>query len=180
MSGDGGHPAPAITLPRVAAILADLDAVRARAYAERDAGLLATTYAAPGLVSADTGELDRSVPAGCGLLGVTTRYTGLRLIPPDGNNPPGAGKTAATATGRAAPTVTGTSTATEPGASTGESTGYPDATTVTVEVSVSMPSATLRCGGAVSARTVPSGSVRLRVAMRLDDGGGRIISRRRI
>jgi hypothetical protein len=64
--------------PDWSAALSGLDAVRARAFATRDAGLLRRVYVPGPLLAADTALLARIVPAGCTLAGARTRYTGLR------------------------------------------------------------------------------------------------------
>jgi hypothetical protein len=56
------------------AALERLDAVRARAFAARDAAALRTVYASPELVRTDVALLDRLVPRGCGLHGVRTSF----------------------------------------------------------------------------------------------------------
>ncbi|HEV7204296.1 MAG TPA: protein kinase [Jatrophihabitans sp.] len=77
-------PTPVASPPGLAA-LAALDAVRARAFAERDPRLLGSVYAPGALLAADTALLVRLVPAGCRLLGVRTEYTGGRSrTRPDG------------------------------------------------------------------------------------------------
>ena len=58
--------------------LAQLDGVRARAYATRDVTLLRSVYASPVLLAADTAQLRRIVPAGCGLSRATTGFTDVR------------------------------------------------------------------------------------------------------
>lgn len=51
-----------------------LDALRERAYAERDPALLARVYLSSELVERDSALLRRLVPPGCGLVGVRTDY----------------------------------------------------------------------------------------------------------
>lgn len=59
--------------------LSRLDALRAKAFATRDVGLLKRVYLPGPLLTADTALLLRLVPLGCGLVGATTRYTGARV-----------------------------------------------------------------------------------------------------
>jgi hypothetical protein len=61
------------------AALAKLDARRARAFATRDLRLLHRVYVAGPLLRADTAELTRLVPSGCGLVGAHTRFSSLRV-----------------------------------------------------------------------------------------------------
>jgi hypothetical protein len=61
-----------------AAALAELDAVRARAFATRDARLFGRVYLPGPLLDADAALLDRIVPAGCGLVGAHTHYDHVR------------------------------------------------------------------------------------------------------
>lgn len=58
----------------VATVLARLDAVRQRAYAERKPGLLSSVYAPGPLLQRDRTQLTSLVPVGCGLDGVRTNY----------------------------------------------------------------------------------------------------------
>lgn len=58
--------------------LAALDAERAKAFALRDARLLRQVYVPGPLLAADSNLLLRIVPAGCGLAGARTTYSGLR------------------------------------------------------------------------------------------------------
>jgi hypothetical protein len=62
-----------------ASALAGLDARRARAFATRDVRLLHRIYLPGPLLRADTAQLTRLVPAGCGLVGAHTRYTSVRV-----------------------------------------------------------------------------------------------------
>jgi len=66
-----GEPTDAAYWTRV---LAQLDAVRAQAYAARRPELLARVYTPGALLSADTAQLRRLVPQGCGLTGALTGY----------------------------------------------------------------------------------------------------------
>lgn len=61
--------------------LAALDAVRATAFALRDAGLLRQVYVPGPLLAADSTLLSRIVPAGCGLAGAHTTYSAPRAAP---------------------------------------------------------------------------------------------------
>ncbi|MFN2561863.1 MAG: serine/threonine-protein kinase [Jatrophihabitans sp.] len=72
---------PASAAAAWATRLAALDAIRARAFAQRDAGLLKQVYAPGPLLAADSALLSRIVPAGCGLAGARTTYSGLRAVP---------------------------------------------------------------------------------------------------
>ena len=49
---------------------------------DRCPDLLAAVYSSPTLLATDARQLYRSVPAGCGLLGVRTSYRELRLSSP--------------------------------------------------------------------------------------------------
>jgi hypothetical protein len=60
-------------------LLAHLDALRSAAYARRDPALLAEVYASPVLLRRDRDQLERIVPAGCGLRGVRTSFAALRV-----------------------------------------------------------------------------------------------------
>jgi hypothetical protein len=62
-----------------AAALDALDRIRADAFRSRDVGLLEKVYVAGALRSADTAMVERIVPRGCGLVGVRTRYAGVRV-----------------------------------------------------------------------------------------------------
>jgi hypothetical protein len=66
------HPAP-----RVPAVLAGLDGIRAAAFARRDPSLLAGVYASSALLARDRALLTSIVPRGCGLRGVHTRFSHL-------------------------------------------------------------------------------------------------------
>ncbi|MEO8888736.1 MAG: protein kinase, partial [Jatrophihabitantaceae bacterium] len=63
-----------VTAAVAAGLLAALDATRARAFAQRDASLLALVYSAGPLRGRDTATLTSIVPVGCGLVGVRTDY----------------------------------------------------------------------------------------------------------
>jgi hypothetical protein len=76
----GAGPARALAGSRLdaaqaAQVLRSLDALRARAYAERDPSLLAQVYTAGPLLTQDSAQLRSIVPSGCGLDGATTSYT---------------------------------------------------------------------------------------------------------
>jgi hypothetical protein len=64
-----------------AARIAALDALRARAFAERDARLLGQVYVRGPLLAADTALLSRTVPQGCRLTGARTTYSAVRATP---------------------------------------------------------------------------------------------------
>lgn len=67
------------TAADAARVLAQLATVREEAYAERRPELLAGVYSSAALLAADTQQLYRSVPAGCGLTGVRADYRQLSL-----------------------------------------------------------------------------------------------------
>jgi serine/threonine protein kinase len=62
-----------------AAILQAIDKVRAEAFAQRRADLLRRVYASPDLLAQDVERLQAAVPAGCGLIGLTTTYTAISV-----------------------------------------------------------------------------------------------------
>jgi len=62
-----------------AQVLATLDVVRAQAFARRQPSLLAQVYRPGPLRDQDVATLTRLVPRGCGLYGVRTDYTGVRI-----------------------------------------------------------------------------------------------------
>ncbi|MEO9139171.1 MAG: serine/threonine-protein kinase [Jatrophihabitans sp.] len=62
------------------AVLRGLDALRADAFATRDAALLRQVYVPGPLLEADIATLRRTVPPGCTLLGVVTRFDRLKVI----------------------------------------------------------------------------------------------------
>lgn len=62
------------------AALTRLDALRERAFARRDPALLRAVYSAESLRRADSALLARIVPAGCGLIGVRTRYRDVHVV----------------------------------------------------------------------------------------------------
>jgi eukaryotic-like serine/threonine-protein kinase len=79
--GRAEHRSPAAVAPVAvrpvdwASTLAGLDAMRAKAFATRNAVLLQAVYLPGGLLAADAALLARLVPVGCGLSGVRTRYS---------------------------------------------------------------------------------------------------------
>ena len=75
------HTVTPVPLDASAAVrtLAALDAVRAQAFALRQPDLLARVYRAGPLRAADAATLARLVPRGCGLYGVRTDYTEVRI-----------------------------------------------------------------------------------------------------
>jgi eukaryotic-like serine/threonine-protein kinase len=80
-SGSGSS-APSITDTGTAAtVLADLDEVRERAFAERAPQLLAQVYVSAELLAEDTATLNAVVQVGCTLTGVRTAYSNIRLVP---------------------------------------------------------------------------------------------------
>ena len=62
---------------KAAAVLRSLDDLRERAFAARDASLLARVYRAGTLLAQDVALLERIVPEGCGLVGVRTVYSSV-------------------------------------------------------------------------------------------------------
>ncbi len=64
---------------RAAAALQDLDRIRERAFARREASLLTRVYVDGPLLVKDTTLLQRLVPAGCGLVGVHTSYSAVQV-----------------------------------------------------------------------------------------------------
>jgi len=62
-----------------AAVLTGLDAVRARAYATRQPGLLTAVYVEGPLLRRDVAQLQSAVPTGCGLTGAATSYRVLTV-----------------------------------------------------------------------------------------------------
>lgn len=60
-------------------VLARLDIARARAYAQRDPGLLTQVYVPGPLRTQDGAQLQSIVPAGCGLFGASTVYSHVRV-----------------------------------------------------------------------------------------------------
>lgn len=61
------------------AALARADAVRSRAYATADPGLLAQVYSSARLLDQDRAQLTAQVPPGCSLIGVSTQYSGVQV-----------------------------------------------------------------------------------------------------
>jgi hypothetical protein len=57
-----------------------LDALRARAFAERRPALLGRVYGQGPLLAEDTASLTRLVPSGCELHGARTRYTRPHIV----------------------------------------------------------------------------------------------------
>jgi hypothetical protein len=78
-SGVPDVPAVEVDAAGAATILAGLDQLRARAYAQRSPDLLAQVYAADPLLRQDRARLVGSVPVGCVLDGVQTRYQQVRV-----------------------------------------------------------------------------------------------------
>jgi hypothetical protein len=60
-------------------LLASLDAARAAAFAAREPARLSGVYASPALLARDRALLLAIVPPGCGLVGVRTTYSDLRV-----------------------------------------------------------------------------------------------------
>jgi hypothetical protein len=58
-----------------------LDAVRGQAYAQRRPALLRQVYRSPRLLRSDAAVLIRTVPAGCGLVGVRSRFAAAAVHP---------------------------------------------------------------------------------------------------
>jgi hypothetical protein len=69
--------APSTSIDPAVALEA-LDQIRAQAYAERRADLLAQVYDSSTLLAEDTAQLTRSVPVGCVLSGLRTSYADLQ------------------------------------------------------------------------------------------------------
>jgi hypothetical protein len=67
------------TAREAAAVLDALDSIRADAFRRRDVALLGEVYVAGPLRMADTAMVQRTVSRGCGLVGVRTTYTGIRI-----------------------------------------------------------------------------------------------------
>jgi hypothetical protein len=67
------------------AVLRRLDSLRAAAYATRRAELLAAVYDSPTLLERDRAQLLQRVPAGCTLIGLTTRFSDVRILSADGS-----------------------------------------------------------------------------------------------
>jgi hypothetical protein len=144
-------------------ILAGLAAVREQAYAQRRPDLLAGVYASSALLATDIRQLYRSVPTGCGLLGVRTTYRDLRPSSPAGPAP-------ATQTGPAPATETGAAPATRTG---------PAPRSVPVTATAVLPPAILSCQGAVRGHTRPIDPIRLRLVLTDRGDGWRITSEQR-
>jgi hypothetical protein len=72
------EPAP-LDAARAAAVLARLDKLRQRAFAQRRPALLEHVYVPGPLLREDKALLLRLVPAGCGLTGVRTTYDDVQL-----------------------------------------------------------------------------------------------------
>jgi hypothetical protein len=77
-SGPPGPPGPQ---DRALAVLRGLDVIREQAFARRQASLLRQVYVPGPLLIQDSALLRRAVPAGCGLIGVRTTYSALRVVP---------------------------------------------------------------------------------------------------
>jgi hypothetical protein len=71
---------PALPLTARAA-LSELAAIRERAFAQNQPGLLANVYAPGPLLTQDTALLSRVVPPGCRLVGVRTTYAAVEASP---------------------------------------------------------------------------------------------------
>jgi hypothetical protein len=61
-------------------VLAHLDATRAAAFARRNPALLAAVYPPGSLRDQDTALVRAIVPPGCGLVGVRSRYSAIRVL----------------------------------------------------------------------------------------------------
>jgi hypothetical protein len=64
-----------------AVVLAGLDQLRERAFAERAPQLLAQVYVSAELLTEDTATLNAVVRVGCTLTGVRTAYSNIRMVP---------------------------------------------------------------------------------------------------
>jgi hypothetical protein len=62
------------------AILHELDARRARAFANRDPELLSAVYASPALLAQDRHQLLARVAVGCRLTGLSTGYRSVKVV----------------------------------------------------------------------------------------------------
>ena len=79
--GSGAAGPPVITdAASATVVLAGLDQVRERAFAERDPALLAQVYGPGDLLAADEAAVAHAVPAGCILRGVHTDYRDVRIV----------------------------------------------------------------------------------------------------
>jgi hypothetical protein len=73
-------PTGPVTASGAAQLLAQLDALREAAFARRAPLLLTGVYAPGPLLDEDTASLERIVPDGCGLEGVRTTYTDVKVV----------------------------------------------------------------------------------------------------
>jgi hypothetical protein len=151
-----GTPDAAMSADRLAAVLAALDAVRERAFAERRPELLAEVYASSSLLAADTEQLTSTVPVGCRLVGVRTGYRDPQPVAAAGNRPVGNPSTGSPPTRNPPAGVR----------------------SVAVTVTATLPSASLRCAGVVRSRTRPAGPTRLRLLLTDSGAGWRVASER--
>jgi Protein kinase domain len=148
------------TAADAARVLAGLAAVRERAYAQRRPDLLAGVYASAALLAADSQQLYRSVPAGCGLSGVRTGYRGLRLDSAADTRPMADNRSAADTR------------------SVADNRSMAGTRSVAVTATVSLPSAVLSCRLAVRGQTRPTGPIWLRLVLADEGRGWRIVSER--
>ena len=175
-AGAGGSPASAGlgTTAELDRVLAGLSDLREQAYAQRRPDLLTAVYASAALRAADGRQLDRSVPSGCSLIGVRTVYRDPQFTAGRSDGAPaeqplampaaGAAGRSGIAAGRPADVAPRPTEA-----PTGER-------TVSITVTASLPSATLRCGAGVRGRTRAMESTRLRLLLSNSGDGWRISS----
>jgi hypothetical protein len=71
---------PTVDAQQAASVLRGLDEVRGLAFAHRDPSLLARVYVSGPLLAQDVALIERTVPEGCGLLGVRTAYSSVRVV----------------------------------------------------------------------------------------------------
>jgi len=186
-AADGRYPDDAGigTAAEAARVLAGLAAIRQQAYAQRRADMLDDVYASATLLAADAQQLYRSVPSGCALIGVRTGYRDPQLEPaaqpagvPDAQP---AGVPDAQPAGVSDAQPAGVSDAQPADGPAGRPADVPARTgigPVSITVTASVPSATLRCGGVVRGRTSPAGPIRLRLVLSNAGRGWRISSER--
>jgi hypothetical protein len=80
-SAEGARASALTRAADAVAVLNDLDSLRQRAFAERDAELLDQVYVAGALRAQDSATLTALVGPGCSLRGLHTVYSDVRLVP---------------------------------------------------------------------------------------------------
>jgi hypothetical protein len=70
----------AAPVPDATTLLRSLDNLRSQAFALRRPELLSQVYSSPGLAAQDIAQLRRVAGPGCGVLGLTTRYSDVRVV----------------------------------------------------------------------------------------------------